>query len=91
MDIVSNCPKWHTARHAGIARFFNRGIVMVKNVNTVDQVVRIMLGLVLISLVFIGPQTPWGWVGLILIATGFMNFCPVYRMLGISTIKQAPK
>lgn len=63
---------------------------MVKNVNTVDQVVRIVAGLALISLVFIGPKTPWGWVGLILIATGFMNFCPVYRLLGISTIKKAP-
>ena len=63
---------------------------MVKNVNTVDQVVRIVLGLALISLVFVGPQTPWGWVGLILIATGFMNFCLVYQLLGISTIKKTP-
>ncbi len=61
---------------------------MIKNVNTVDQVVRIVLGLALISLVFIGPQTPWGWVGLILVATGAMNFCPIYRMLGLSTIKK---
>jgi hypothetical protein len=63
---------------------------MGKNVNTIDQVVRIVAGLVLISLVFIGPQTPWGWVGIILLATGFMNFCPIYRALGISTIKKAP-
>ena len=61
---------------------------MIKNVNTVDQVMRIVLGLVLVSLVFIGPQTHWGWVGLILIATGFMNFCPVYHLLGISTLKK---
>lgn len=63
---------------------------MIKNVNTVDQVVRIVAGLGLISLVFIGPQTPWGWVGLILVATGFMSFCPVYRLLGLSTIKKTP-
>lgn len=63
---------------------------MVKNVNTVDQVVRIVAGLALISLVFIGPKTPWGWVGLILVATGFISFCPIYRMLGISSVKRTP-
>lgn len=63
---------------------------MVKNVNTVDQVVRIVAGLALISLVFIGPKTPWGWVGLILVATGFISFCPIYRMLGISSLKKTP-
>lgn len=72
----------------GIARFFNLEIVMIKNVNTIDQAVRIILGIALVSLVFIGPQTPWGWIGLVLIATGFMSFCPVYRLLGISTLKK---
>jgi len=63
---------------------------MGKNVNTIDQVVRIVAGLLLVSLVFIGPKTPWGWIGIILLATGFMNFCPIYRVLGISTIKKSP-
>lgn len=61
---------------------------MEKNVSTIDQALRIIAGLALISLVFIGPQTPWGWVGIILVATGGMNFCPIYRMLGLSTIKK---
>lgn len=62
---------------------------MVKNVNSIDQVIRIVLGIALIAMVFIGPQTPWGWAGLILIATGAMNFCPIYRMLGMSTLKNS--
>lgn len=62
---------------------------MIKNINSIDQVVRIVAGAVLIGLVFVGPQTPWGWVGLILIATGFMNFCPIYKILGISTRKES--
>ncbi len=62
---------------------------MVKNVNSIDQVVRIVVGLVLIGLVFVGPKTPWGWVGLILVATGGINFCPLYHLLGLSTVKKS--
>lgn len=60
---------------------------MTKNVNTVDKIIRIVAGAILVALVFVGPQTPWGWIGLVLIATGFINFCPIYRMLGLSTMK----
>lgn len=62
---------------------------MIKNVNSVDQVIRIVAGIGLVSLVFIGPQTPWGWAGVILIVTGGMNFCPIYKMLGISSRKDS--
>ncbi|OGT18860.1 MAG: hypothetical protein A2V90_02795 [Gammaproteobacteria bacterium RBG_16_57_12] len=58
---------------------------MVCNVGTIDRVIRIVLGLVLISLVFVGPQTPWGWIGVILLATGLVSFCPLYKILGISS------
>ena len=58
---------------------------MMKNVGTIDKAVRVILGLVLISLVFIGPQTPWGWIGVILVATGSISFCPLYRLIGFST------
>lgn len=60
---------------------------MVKNVGSVEQIIRIVLGLALVSLVFVGPQTPWGWLGVILIATGAINFCPIWRALGINTRK----
>ena len=50
-----------------------------------DRIVRVVLGLVLISLVFIGPATPWGWLGLIPLITGLVGRCPIYSMLHIST------
>jgi len=62
---------------------------MTCNVGTTERLVRIILGLGLISLVFVGPQTPWGWAGVILLATAGMSWCPIYKVLGISTCKQA--
>jgi hypothetical protein len=35
-----------------------------KNVGTLDRMIRIVIGLLLISLVFTGPETMWGWLGL---------------------------
>lgn len=58
---------------------------MKKNVGTIDRVVRAVLGLILVALVFVGPQTPWGWIGLILIATAGMSWCPLYRLFGCQT------
>jgi hypothetical protein len=55
------------------------------NVGTLDRVLRSIAGLGLISLVFVGPKTPWGWIGLIPLATGLIGFCPVYHFLGINT------
>ena len=60
---------------------------MMRNLAGFEKVIRIVVGLALISLVFVGPQTQWGWLGLILLATGSMSFCPIYRLLGISTYK----
>jgi Inner membrane protein YgaP-like, transmembrane domain len=58
---------------------------MSKNVGAVDRVVRVLLGLGLLSLVFVGPKTLWGLVGLIPLATASMSFCPLYSVLGWST------
>ena len=55
------------------------------NEGTIDRVLRTIVGIALISLVFIGPQTAWGWVGLIPLVTGLVGFCPLYRLLGIKT------
>ena len=59
----------------------------MKNVGGADKVVRIILGIVLIALVFVGPQTPWGWIGIIPLATGLINFCPLYKIIGLNTCK----
>ena len=58
---------------------------MTRNESNLDRALRIILGLALISLVFVGPATPWGWVGLVPLLTGLVGFCPLYRILGIST------
>lgn len=60
---------------------------MPRNEGTLDRALRIIAGLVLLSLVFIGPQTPWGWVGLVPLATGLMGYCALYSLLGINTCK----
>jgi hypothetical protein len=64
---------------------------MKMNVGTVDKVLRIVLGLVLLSLVFFGPKSYWGLVGLVLIATALSNWCPVYSLFGLSTKGQGAK
>ena len=60
---------------------------MKKNVGGIDRTLRIIVGLVLISLVFVGPKTAWGWIGLIPIATALIGWCPPYSLLGINTNK----
>ncbi|SEO89405.1 YgaP family membrane protein [Aquisalimonas asiatica] len=59
-----------------------------RNMGTVDRAIRAVVGLVLISLVFLGPQTAWGWIGVIPLATAAMGFCPAYSPLGLSTCKR---
>ena len=58
---------------------------MTRNEGTLDRAARIIVGLILLSLVFVGPQTAWGWVGLVPLVTGLVGFCPVYRIFGIRT------
>jgi hypothetical protein len=58
---------------------------MKVNEGTIDRGIRIVAGLALVSLVFIGPQTPWGWIGLVPLATGLSGRCLAYTFLGINT------
>ena len=58
---------------------------MPRNEGMIDRIVRVIIGLGLISLVFVGPQTSWGYLGLIPLLTGLVGFCPVYTILGIRT------
>ena len=60
---------------------------MKKNVGGIERVIRIIVGLALISLVFIGPQSAWGWIGVVPLATGLLGWCPPYSLLGINTCK----
>ena len=64
---------------------------MTRNVGTIDRAARTILGLGLISLVFVGPQTNWGWLGLIPLGTALVGWCPPYALLGFSTCSAAAR
>lgn len=57
----------------------------MKNEGTLDRSIRILIGLLLIALVFVGPTTAWGWIGLVPLVTGLVGFCPLYQVLGLNT------
>ena len=61
-----------------------KGLIM-RNEGSVDRLLRVIVGLVLLALVFVGPKTPLGWIGIVPLLTGVIGFCPAYRIFGIST------
>ena len=63
---------------------------MTHNEGTLDRTLRVVLGLALLSLVFVGPQTWLGFIGVVPLITGLLGFCPLYRLLGINTCPVRP-
>jgi hypothetical protein len=61
------------------------------NEGAMDRIARVLVGVVLLALVFTGPRTPWGWIGLLPLATGLIGFCPAYTLLGVSTCPKKGK
>lgn len=66
--------------------------LLPNNEHLIERVVRAVLGLGLLSLLFIGPQTWLGLIGLVPLLTGLVGSCPIYTLLGISTcsLKKTP-
>lgn len=60
------------------------------NAGSIDRALRALLGIGLIAIVFVGPQTPWGWLGLIPLGTAALGWCPLYALLGINTCGVRP-
>jgi hypothetical protein len=58
---------------------------MTRNIGNTERVVRAIVGLALLAIVFVGPQTPWGWIGLVPLATALIGWCPPYALFGINT------
>ena len=56
-----------------------------RNEASIDRALRVLLGIVLLSLIFVGPHTWWGLVGLVPLLTGLVGSCPLYSLLGLST------
>ena len=55
------------------------------NVGTIDRAIRIILGLFLLAISMVGPQTPWGLIGIVPLVTGIFRTCPLYSLIGVST------
>jgi hypothetical protein len=62
-----------------------------RNEHPIERVVRIGLGLGLLAITQVGPQTPWGWLGIVPLATGLLGSCPLYSILGINTCPVAKR
>ncbi len=58
---------------------------MKTNVGAADRALRIIFGLALIALTLTGAIGAWGWLGLVLLATAALGFCPLYTLLGYSS------
>ncbi len=60
---------------------------MSKNEGTADRVIRVIIGLGLLSLLFLlhGPEHWLGLIGLVPLLTGLVGVCPMYAMLGMRT------
>ena len=57
----------------------------MRNEGSVDRVIRIALGIGLLSLTVLGPQSLLGLVGIVPLVTGIAGFCPLYGLIGLST------
>lgn len=63
---------------------------MHANVGTLDRLLRVVLGIALIALAWIGSIPAWlGWIGLIPLLTGVVRTCPLYSVLGIRTRRRS--
>ena len=58
---------------------------MKTNVGSIDRILRIVAGLVLITLAATGTIGIWGWIGIAPLLTGIFRFCPAYALFGMST------
>jgi uncharacterized membrane protein len=59
--------------------------IFPQNEHSVERALRVVIGLVLLALVFVGPKTLWGLVGAVPLLTGLVGSCPIYTLLGFST------
>ena len=60
---------------------------MKANIGMTDKWLRIVVGVALIIWAATGGPV-WAWIGVIPLVTGLINFCPLYRMLGINTCRR---
>ena len=64
---------------------------MCSNVGGADRILRAVVGLIILSLVFVGPKSWWGLVGLVPLGTAILGFCPAYLPIGLNTCGRRPE
>lgn len=62
---------------------------MQKNIGSIDRILRIVVGIVLIALAVTGTVGVWGWIGVVPLATALIGWCPAYSLFGLKTSKEA--
>ena len=60
---------------------------MTRNIGKPERIVRVVVGLGILSLAFWGPESPWAYLGILPLLTGLLGWCPPYALLGISTAR----
>ncbi len=60
---------------------------MKRNIGSAERAIRVIAGIGIISLAFVGPHSPLAFLGIIPLATGLIGWCPPYALFGISTCK----
>lgn len=63
---------------------------MKQNVGKTDKYIRIVLGTIILA-IGIFFQSWWGLIGIVLILTALVSWCPVYVPFGISTCETSKK
>lgn len=60
---------------------------MERNEGTLDRALRALVGVALIGATFAGAIGPWGWIGVVPLVTAAIGWCPLYRLIGVSTCR----
>jgi hypothetical protein len=60
---------------------------MTKNIGMVERIIRVVVGIGILSLAFVGPKSPWAYLGILPLLSGAVGWCPPYALLGISTAR----
>jgi hypothetical protein len=60
---------------------------MKPNIGRLERVVRVVVGIGVLSLAFVGPRTAWAYLGILPLLSGLIGWCPPYALLGISTVR----
>jgi hypothetical protein len=61
--------------------------VMKRNIGKAERIVRIVVGMGVLSLAFVGPRSSWAYLGLLPLLSGLIGWCPPYALLGVSTVR----